>query len=259
VDKYKISIVTPSFNQGVFLAEAIESVQAQDGFIVEHVILDNCSADRTSDILVAHPHLVKIIEKDKGQSDALNKGFRLAGGDIIGWLNADDRYLPGCFGHVIEFFGKHPEVDVLYGDYRLIDAAGKVLKIKKELPFDMFTLKYHHVLCVPSTTCFFRRRIFDEGNFLDITYNYAMDHEFFLRLALKGYRFAHSSFVMADFRWHVDAKSSRQAVLQKQEREQALMKHDGFLRGVPVFARQIFRLIFMIFSRFKRMLQKLFL
>jgi len=78
-------------------------------------------------------------------------------------------------------------------------------------------------------------------------------------LALKGYHFVHSPFLMADFRWHADAKSSRQTAAQKKEREQALIKHDRFLREVPVYMRQIFRLIFMVLSRFKRMFQKLFL
>jgi GT2 family glycosyltransferase len=167
--------------------------------------------------------------------------------------------LPGCFGYVIDFFDKYPDVDIFYGDYRLIDVDGKVMEIKKELPFDMFALKYHHVLCIPSTTCFFRRRIFDEGSFLDITYHYAMDYEFFLRLALKGYRFVHSPFLVADFRWHAGAKSSRETVLQAQEREQALIKYDDFLRGFPAALRQMVRFIFMVFSRCKRMIQKIFL
>lgn len=255
----RISIVTASFNQAPFIAEAIESVFQQKWDSLEYLIMDNCSTDGTLDILKNYPYLKVLREPDKGQSDALNKGFRMASGDIIGWLNADDRYLPGCFKHVAQFFSEHPATDVLYGDYRLVDVNGNVLQIRKEPPFDLFTLKYHHVLSISSTTCFFRRRIFDEGNFLNISYHYAMDHEFFLRLALKGYRFVHTPFLMADFRWHIDAKSSRQTVLQKQEHEQALMNLDDFLRGIPAVLRQIIRLIFMIFSCFKRLIQKLFL
>ena len=86
-----------------------------------------------------------------------------------------------------------------------------------------------------------------------------MDYEFFLRLALKGYRFFHISYLMADFRWHAGAKSSQATALQVREREQALIVHDSFLNGIPVFFQRIRRFIFMILSRFKRMLQKLFL
>ncbi|MBF0331752.1 MAG: glycosyltransferase [Candidatus Omnitrophica bacterium] len=255
----KISIVTPSYNQGAFIAQALDSVLAQGYPQIEHIVLDNCSTDGTAHVLAEQTHLKVICEPDKGQSDALNKGFKMAAGDIAGWLNADDRYLPGCFERVAQFFLQHPEVDVLYGDYRLIDAQGKVLRTKQEFPFDLFTLKYHHVLCIPSTTCFFRRRIFDQGNFLDETYHYAMDYEFFLRLALKGYHFAHIPVVMADFRWHADAKSSRQTGLQLQEREQALVTHDPFLRSIPGAHRTLVRTAFMLFSRFKRVVIRLFL
>ena len=98
----KISIVTPSSNQGQFIAEAIQSVLDQGHQNVEHIIVDNCSNDETLKVLARYPHLKVICEKDRGQSDALNKGFKIAKGDIIGWLNADDLYLPGCFDHMLK-------------------------------------------------------------------------------------------------------------------------------------------------------------
>ena len=82
----KISIVTPSSNQGAYIACAIESVLSQNYMDVEHIIVDNCSTDETSKVLARYPHLKVICEKDQGQSDALNKGFKAATGDIIGWL-----------------------------------------------------------------------------------------------------------------------------------------------------------------------------
>ncbi len=96
----KISIVTPSFNQGIFIEEAIKSVLSQGYSDLEHIIVDNCSTDTTASVLARYPHLKVICEPDQGQSDALNKGFKAATGDIVGWLNADDKYLPGCFGKV---------------------------------------------------------------------------------------------------------------------------------------------------------------
>src|SRR5688572_1037654 len=91
-----VSIVTPSLNQGRYLDEAIRSVQGQDYPRLEHVVVDGGSTDETLDVLRRHPHLRWVSEPDGGQSDAVNKGFRLARGEIFGWLNADDYYLPGA-------------------------------------------------------------------------------------------------------------------------------------------------------------------
>ena len=247
-----ISIVTASFNQGPYIRQAIQSVLDQGAGHVEHLIVDNCSSDDTPAILKEYPSLKLIVEPDKGQSDALNKGFKAASGDIVGWLNADDYYLPGCFEAVRGFFRDHPECDVLYGDYRLIDGAGKFLSAKKELGFDLFMLKYLHVLCIPSTATFFRRRVFEEGNFLKVEYHYSMDYEFFLRLALHGYTFAHLPCYLADFRVHADSKSQRQMVLQKQEMEKALLEQDSFLRDTAAPFRRLMRGFLMLAARFKR-------
>lgn len=161
----KFSVVTPSFNQGSFISQAIGSVLAQGDFDSEHIVVDNCSTDDTPRILKEFPSLKVIIDPDDGQSDGFNKGIKLASGDIIGWLNADDRYLPGCFKAVSDFFMANPSCDIVYGDYRLIEEAGNVLAYRKELRFDLFMLKYLHILYIPSTTIFIRRRVFEADNF----------------------------------------------------------------------------------------------
>ncbi len=150
----KISIVTPSFNQGKFIDSAIQSVLQQNYSNFEHIILDNCSTDRTVEILQQYPHLIWQSKPDRGQSDALNQGFRMATGDIIGWLNADDLYLPECFNKIASSFASCPESDVAYGDYRWIDEQGNIIQFRKELDFDFFILKYLHVLYIPSTSTF---------------------------------------------------------------------------------------------------------
>ncbi len=253
----KISVVTPSYNQAQFIGETIESVRNQGYSEVEHLLLDNCSIDGTADILKKYPHLNLICEPDQGQSDALNKGFKRASGDIVGWLNADDKYLPGCFKAVADFFTAYPDCDILYGNYRLINQEGKILSYRQELPFDLFMLKYLHVLYIPSTTTFFRRRVFEEGNFLDVNYHYAMDYEFFLRLALKGYRFSYLPSYLADFRTHADSKSQRQRRVQKEEMDQALMEQDMFLRHLRDPWKIIVRYAFMLTAKSKRYSLKL--
>jgi len=102
----KITIVTPSFNQGNFIDENIQSVLTQNYPNFEHIIIDGGSIDGTVDILKKYSHLKWVSEPDRGQASALNKGFRMATGDVIGWLNSDDSYLPGTFEVVARAFDK---------------------------------------------------------------------------------------------------------------------------------------------------------
>lgn len=228
-----ISIVTPSFNQGSFIAEAIESVthQRSSNYTIEHWVMDGDSNDHTIDILrnasaiPAYQHVKWNSEPDGGQSAALNKGFRLATGEIIGWLNTDDRYRPGAFETVVEAFARHPDIDVLYGDYTLMDEAGSVLKIRREIEFNRFILNYHRVLYIPTTSTFFRRRVFAENNWLNEDLHYAMDADFFMRLATAGYRFQHIPALLADFRLHPASKSCAQTKQMMQERRQVIQAH----------------------------------
>jgi len=253
----KVSIVTPSFNQGRFIAQAIESVLTQKWDDFEHIIVDNCSTDETVSVLERYPHLKIIREPDKGQSDALNKGFKMATGDIVGWLNADDIYLPNCFHSVIDVFKKHQESDIVYGDYRWVDKQGHLISLRCEIDFDLFILKYLHVPYIPSIATFFKQNIFKDKNFLDIDYHLAMDHELFLRLALKGYRFTHIRSFLTDFRWHSKNKSTLYRKLQIIEKEKALFVHDQYMHKMHGSIRPLIRFLFMLIARTKRTLLKI--
>jgi glycosyltransferase involved in cell wall biosynthesis len=223
-----ISIVTPSFNQVNFIREALESVQLQNNKYCEHLVIDGMSTDGTIDLLRGrakhqeHPNLVWISERDSGQSEALNKGFRRAKGEIIGWLNSDDRYRVGCFEHIIQAFESNPEVDIFYGDYLTVDVTGKMLKIRREIEFNAFVLFYHRILYIPTTATFFRRRIFEEGNWLDEKLQYAMDLEFFIRLSERGYRFKHIPRLLADFRMQPKSKTCSSPDRQRMEHQQVV-------------------------------------
>lgn len=256
-----ISIITPSLNQGKYLEEAILSVKIQNYPAYEHIIVDGGSQDGTLAILEKYandPSLRSISEPDLGQSNALNKGFRMAKGDIIGWLNADDRYAPGCFHTISVFLQSHPEVDIVYGDYRYIDKLGKTVSSRLEIDFDPFILRYLHVLYIPSTATFFRRRIFDNGHYLREDFHYAMDYEFFLRLSLQGYKFTHIRQPLADFRWHGLNKSSLAPHKQWQEQEQALRELDPLFKKInnPLHYK-ILRYALLILARAKRTWLKL--
>lgn len=234
----KFSIITPSLNQGRFMCEALSSVQQQAYPHLEHIVVDGGSQDGTVNLLqsissgpkFAHVHWSS--ERDHGQSEAVNKGFRQATGDVIGWLNSDDRYRPGCLEQVAQAFASHPSLDVLYGDTAWMDESGQVFRRRREIEFSYFILLYHRVLYIPTTATFFRHRII-ESNFLDETLNYAMDYEFFLRLARAGYRFKHLPATLADFRWQRDSKSMTAAKRQREEQDRVARKHSPSFQTLP--------------------------
>jgi glycosyltransferase involved in cell wall biosynthesis len=228
-----ISVVTPSLNQAAFLADAVESVATQDHPALEHLVIDAVSTDGTVEFLESRPDLTWTSEPDEGQSDALNKGFLRAKGDVIAWLNADDRYLPGAFAAVARHFEEHPEVDVLYGDINWIDEHGVVFEHRPSLPFDPFALRYLHWLVIPSPATFFRADIVRDGHLIDPTYQWAMDYEFFLRLASLGYRFTHISRALADFRLQPDSKTGVGPSQQLREHRQAAIAGNPSMRRLP--------------------------
>lgn len=226
-----ISIVTPSLDQGRFLREALESVRRQSYACAEHLIYDGGSTDETVPLLRSlegcsgWSHVRWSSGADGGQSDALNRGFAEARGEIIGWLNSDDRYRAGCFEQVARAFAENPHVDVFYGDYTLIDELGEVLRVRREIGFNRFVLKYHRVLYIATAATFFRRRVFEAGYRLKNDLHYAMDYEFFLRLAQAGYRIEQLPELLADFRVHRASKSCSMTRVQLEERR-------GILRSV---------------------------
>ena len=230
-----ISVVTPSFNQARFVGEALASVHLQDYENCEHIVIDGASTDGTVDILrnfesdKEQANTSWISERDSGQSEALNKGFRRTKGEIIGWLNSDDRYRPGCFKHVVQFFEDNPEIDIVYGDYLIIDELGKVLQVRREIEFNEFVLLYHRILYIPTTATFFRRRIF-EDNWLDEKLQYAMDLEFFIRLSARGYRFRHIPEILADFRLQPNSKTCGSPDKQRVEHQQIIFENAPILR-----------------------------
>jgi glycosyltransferase involved in cell wall biosynthesis len=186
-----VSIITPSYRQAQYIEATIQSVLAQNYPRLEYLVIDGGSADGTLDILPRyHKFLRWWSEPDSGQAQAINKGFHRATGEIIAWLNSDDIYLPGTLHRVARFFQQHPAIDVVYGDYYLIDPAGRVVLRKKEIPFDYHILLYG-LDYLSQPTVFFRRSLLTQFGFLDESLHYGLDWEYWLRLARGGARFAH--------------------------------------------------------------------
>ena len=180
-----LSVITPSYNSAEFIEDAILSVSRQSNVSAEHIVVDGGSTDGTLEILKRQDQVKWSSESDRGQSDAINKGFLRASGALVGWLNADDYYLPGGLATIAKAAEEHPEADVIYGDCVFVDREGKIVRSKVEHEFDRSVLMYFGCY-IPSTSTFFRRRVIDSGQLLDCEYRVCMDFEYFARLAHAG-------------------------------------------------------------------------
>ena len=204
----RISVVTPSLNQSEFLEENILSVLGQNDSAFEHIVIDAASTDQTVDILKRYPHLRWISEPDNGQSAALNKGFRMATGEIIGWLNADDCYCAGTFERVRGLFSDDKTM-VVYGDGREINRHGE--EIGKIIPRGISAREFicywrwKYSYCQPSF--FFRRTALERIGYLDESLHYVMDHDLLIRFSLV-YPFVYVPQCFSSFRIHPESKTS---------------------------------------------------
>lgn len=190
-------------------------------------MIDAASTDDTLEILQRYPRVQWLSEPDRGQSDAINKGFLSATGDLLGWLNADDYYLPGGLEAIARAAEEHPEADVIYGDCIFVDGCGRVVRSKVEHAFDRQVLQYFGCY-IPSTSTFFRRRLIERGLLLDCEYRVAMDFEYFARLSRQGCSFRYLPQFIAAFRWHGDNVSLQNTYRRARERsmvQRALAGH----------------------------------
>jgi glycosyltransferase involved in cell wall biosynthesis len=215
-----ISVITPSLNQGDFIEDAILSVARQEYPNFEHIIVDGGSTDQTSRIAERYRHVRWISEPDEGQSDAINKGFRMAAGDLVAWLNGDDYYLPGTLQAVAEFAEKNPAADIIYGNSMHVDRKGNLLRVKMEHEFDYRVLLYYGCY-IDSNAVFIRNRVVQQQLLLDKTYTVSMDYEYFVRLAAKGIIYRHVDRMLAAFRWH-DLNNNTLQINTKKRRKERL-------------------------------------
>ena len=206
----RISIVTPSYNQGQFIEETIRSVLLQGYPNLEYIIIDGGSTDNTIEVLKKYQQYIAywVSEPDRGQSHALNKGFHRVTGQLIGWQNSDDYYDSGTFSKVLETSLISPSVDIIYGCTNNINETGEFIRKYPVSHFDIHEMIPYLNMC--NQSMFFRKKIFEEGNFIDENFCHAMDLEFLIRLALKNYKFYFDPAILGHYREHENSKGSTQ-------------------------------------------------
>lgn len=199
----KISIVTPSFNQARFLERTIVSVLSQNYPNLEYIIIDGGSTDGSPSIIKRYERDLAYwaSEGDRGQADAINKGFRKSTGEILGWLNSDDTYAPGALRAVGRAFRSRPSMDVLHGNVHVIDAEDNRLGTNRSVPFSPRACALG-VQTLPQSSVFWRRELFFAAGLLNPAYHYLLDPELWLRFAARGARFVLTRAVLSNFRDH---------------------------------------------------------
>lgn len=210
----KVTVVTPSFNQGEYLEETIDSVLSQNIKNLEYIIMDGGSVDQSVEIIKKHEKFLAYWQSkpDGGQPQAINEGFKRSSGDILCWLNSDDLYLPKTLQKVVDFFSQEKGAEFLYGDYFLLYPDGHIVA-KPKISYD-FDICLTSFLMIPQPSSFWTRKIYEAVGGINATYQYAFDYDFFLRignhLRLRPESLCHRHDFFSLFRVHNESKSVAQ-------------------------------------------------
>lgn len=220
-DAPMISVVMPSFNQGRYLAAAIESVLTQSYPHKELIVMDGGSTDESREILASYGSRLAywVSEPDAGQADAIARGMRRAQGQVVAWLNSDDLYVPGAFAVVASAFREAGEPGMVYGDYYVLREPDGQRELKKKISFEYRRALYAY-MPIPQPSCFMSRAAYEAVGGVDPSYSYAMDFDLFLRI---GERFPvrHVRLPLSEFRVHAESKSVAMRQRFKAENQRA--------------------------------------
>jgi glycosyltransferase involved in cell wall biosynthesis len=235
-----VSIITPSYNQGTFIRETLESVLGQEGdFNLDYIVVDGGSTDNSVEIIRHYESLIDerkwpvrclgiryrwISEKDSGQTDAIMKGFGMAEGEILSWMNSDDTLLPGALSGVVERFLEVPSTGIVYGKVRYVDGEGRAVGEVDTGPTNHERLAVLNEICQPGA--FFRRSEYDAAGGLDPSLNYVMDHDLWIRMTLRTEPAFLPEF-LASYRLHGESKTAApwHAVAFQRETVGILLRH----------------------------------
>jgi glycosyltransferase involved in cell wall biosynthesis len=203
-----VSIITPSFNQARFLESTIKSVLEQDYPRIEYILVDGGSTDGSLDIIKKYGDKLSwwVSEEDKGQTDAINKGFARAKGEILAWINSDDTYNPHTVGAAVKYLIEHPDIAMVYADCNFINADGQVIGRFNSAQTDYGLLRQGYVH-IPQQTMFFRAKYWKEIGPLDPSFYFAMDYDLWTRIAARAPIKYLSGQTWANFRLHTSGKT----------------------------------------------------
>lgn len=206
-DAPTVSIITPSFNQAPYLEGTIQSVLQQDYEHIEYIVVDGGSTDGSLEVIRRYESQIDtwISEPDLGQTDAINKGFSLATGEIYAWLNSDDTYRPGGVAKAARYLSDHPEIGMVYGNAYYIDEEGRRTARYPAGPTDYSGLR-RGVNTIPQQSMFFRSKLWEIVGPLDPSFFYAMDYDLWVRIAAVS-EIAFCDDYWANFRLHEASKS----------------------------------------------------
>jgi glycosyltransferase involved in cell wall biosynthesis len=202
-----VSIITPSYNQAVFLERTIHSVLNQTYPDIEYIIIDGGSQDDSVNVIHKYQDKLKgwVSEKDQGQTDAINKGFAMANGEILAWINSDDTYEPDAIKLAVEYLDTHSDVGLIYGDTKFINEKDEVIGTFPAALTNYAKLRQGYVH-IPQQAAFFRASLWKQVAPLDPSFYFAMDYDLWIRLAkLSGIAYIHNHW--ANFRLHGEAKT----------------------------------------------------
>ena len=208
MNNIKVSIITPSFNQARYIESTMRSVLEQGYPLIEYIVVDGGSTDGSVDVIKRYADKLAwwVSEKDKGQTDALNKGFSHAQGEILAWLNSDDTYEPGVVAAAVKYLNEHPKVGMVYADTNFIDENGRIIGRFPAAQTDYRRLRQGYVH-IPQQAAFFRADLWRQVGPLDPDFYFAMDYDLWVRLA-KLAPFAYlPGQTWANFRLHTSGKT----------------------------------------------------
>lgn len=219
----KISIVTPSYNQGSFIRDTIESVLSQNYDNWEHIIVDGGSTDETVSILKEYPHLKWISEKDKGSVYALNKGIKMSTGDIIGWLNSDDYYEKNIFKDVAEAFDSM-KYNFISGNQNFVDKNKKIVLENFSLKFDYKYLTRFDPYVIRTPSSFYSKKILEQVGYFDESYKIVFDYDMFVKIMkIENIKFVDKIFT--NYRFHEHTLSLNNVKKQVKELLEISKRH----------------------------------
>ncbi|MHB8132839.1 MAG: glycosyltransferase family 2 protein [Anaerolineaceae bacterium] len=201
-----ISIVTPSYNQAKYLEQTIQSVLSQDYSSIEYIVVDGGSTDGSTDIIQKYSDRLAwwVTEKDRGQADAVNKGFAKTKGKYCGWVNSDDLYLPGAVAQAVAILEENDDIGFVFGDVKSIDENNKITNIMRYGNWKLTDLMRFNIIGQPGV--FFRKDLWERVGGLDLNYHFLLDHHLWIRMASEA-RIVYSGKIWAAARFHSAAKN----------------------------------------------------